>query len=129
MMKKIQRITFEDGPYVEDPVFVCRSDGIHLTAGRVHNPDGEFVGHVKRVFGDGEHSIHNKKNALSAMAQAKLDAKQRLSRAQIVDVKYPTESHCDQCDLQGVCCYLHGPKGKDCKAFPKVYRLTQKANS
>ena len=54
-----------------------------------------------------------------------IDARQMLSRASIEPPARPEESHCDQCDLQGVCDYLHGSRGSGCKAFPLVYKLRE----
>jgi len=53
------------------------------------------------------------------------EAKAMLRAATVVDVDFPGESHCDQCDLQGVCDYLHDQytPGRECKAYPRVYRL------
>ena len=52
-------------------------------------------------------------------------AKRMLAQSTIVDALHPRESHCDQCDLQGVCDYLHGAGGAGCKAYPRVYKLKE----
>jgi hypothetical protein len=66
--------------------------------------------------------------AWRGLLAAKLSAKWMRFRSSIVDVEYPRESHCDQCDLQGVCDYLHDRSWnyRDCKAYPRVYRLPNK---
>ena len=58
------------------------------------------------------------------LTMAKLEARWMRWRAEIVEPSHPEESHCDQCDLQGVCDYLHDRKRNyaDCRAFPRVYR-------
>ena len=54
---------------------------------------------------------------------AVLEARWLRFRSTVESVGFPEESHCDQCDLQGVCTYLHGLGGSKCKAYPKVYHL------
>jgi hypothetical protein len=55
-LPKIRRLAFEEGPSVDDPEFTGDFDGVHLSGGRVYNPDGEYVGTVEEVFGNAEHS-------------------------------------------------------------------------
>jgi len=52
-------------------------------------------------------------------------------KSSIVVVEYPNESHCDQCDLQADCDWLHDRTRNyaDCKAYPNVYRLPNKYQS
>lgn len=63
----------------------------------------------------------------SSLQMQKIKARLMRRRAKIVDAEEPNESRCDQCDLQRVCCYLHGMdnRGKGCKAYPKVYQLPE----
>ena len=53
------------------------------------------------------------------------EAKKDRANCELVEPEYPSESHCDQCDLQGQCCYLYGRRGDGCLVHSHglVYKL------
>lgn len=81
--------------------------------------EAELVSLVKQV--NAYQSSTNPKINLTLENQAK----EALVMANIECVKFPNESHCDQCDLQAYCDILHdrSTRYSDCKAYPKVYKL------
>ena len=56
---------------------------------------------------------------------AVLHARWMRFRADVVEAEHSEESYCDQCDLQGVCDYLHDRRRNyaDCRVYPRVYRF------
>ena len=62
-----------------------------------------------------------------SLEQKVVEAKAFIDRCDIVDAPESYNPKCDQCDAQGVCCYLHGDKGEGCVAYPQVYKKREQS--